>query len=465
MKNNSLTCIILAAGKGKRMKSSLPKVMHKIAGLPMITYPIMIALKLKIHQIVVVLGFGHQKVKEYIISRFPGTRFEICIQNPQLGTAHAVMTALTHLSKIERPLLILQGDTPLLDVSSITALVQRFFETKAVLGLITFEAEDPKGYGRVIRLKDKVIKVQEDRDCSSEQREIKEVNAGVYLIESKFLLENINLIDNKNIQQEFYLPDLVEKAAQKGDVIAVKGERESFLGVNTRRELAEVEGLMRKRINLCHMNKGITLIDPQRTYIEFDVVIGKDTEIGPATYIGGKTQIGQRCKIEGQVTIFDSIIEDEVEVRNFCVITGARIRSGTVVGPFTHLRPETVLETGVKVGNFVEVKKSVIGKGSKANHLSYIGDATLGERVNIGAGTITCNYDGFKKHPTIIEDEVFVGSDTQFVAPVRIGKQAFIGAGSTITKDVPSQALALTRPPQKVIPQYFQRRKKKLEGG
>ena len=446
-----LAIVILAAGKGTRMKSNLAKVLHPIAGVPMLCYSLDLARALRPERIVVVVGFQRELIRE----RFSAPDITFVDQVEQLGTGHAVQRALTALEDFQGTVLILCGDVPLLREETLRAFRARHDESQAALSVLTAILPDPSGYGRIIRKKNGApLRIVEDRDLRPEERNIQEINTGIYCVEKAFLLAALGNLKNQNAQKEFYLTDIVERASQEKRKVQAFPSPDPIevMGVNTRIDLAQANQSMYQKIAQAHMLAGVTVLDPRSTYIDREVRIGKDTVIHPNCYLSGKTTIGEGCLLEPGCKIADSRLEDGVTVRGFSVITESTIGSQAVVGPFAHLRPGTILREGVHVGNFVEVKKSILGKGTKANHLTYLGDATIGERVNVGAGTITCNYDGVKKHPTVIEDGAFIGSNTELVAPVRIGRNALIGAGSTITKEVPPDTLAVSRVKQTHYP-------------
>ncbi len=457
MKN--LASVILAAGKGTRMKSKIPKVLHRVAGSPMLSFPINVLKALKAGRVVVVIGHGAEEVR----AEFKEEDISFCVQEEQLGTGHAVMMALKDLKGFEGDVLILSGDVPLITVETIKGLID-LHRKKAALTLVTTLLEDPNGYGRIVRDEKGAIKrIVEDKDCSPLQKKIKEVNAGIYLASSKFLNGNIKRIGRNNAQGEYYLPDLVDLAVSEGDRVEalVAAEPIEVMGINNRVELSRADAYMRRRVNNSLMLSGVTIVDPGATYIDYGASIGMDTVIYPGARISGESRIGSGCVIEEGARIDASQISDAAIVKSYSVIESSRIGVGSSIGPFAHLRPGSVVGDGAHIGNFVELKKSAIGKGSKANHLSYIGDSIVGEGVNIGAGTITCNYDGVNKHQTTIEDGAFIGSDSQLVAPVKVGKGAYVGSGTTVTRDVPPGALVITRAPEKVIEGWADRKKGK----
>jgi len=441
-----LAVIILAAGKGTRMKSAKVKVLHTVAGEPLLFYSLDVARKLGPDRLVAVVGFQGEKVRQ----QFDNPDLTFVSQEEQLGTGHAVQMAAQALQGFQGTVLILCGDVPLLTEETIRRFLQDYREKKATLSVLTTVLKDPKNYGRIFRGEDgRILKIVEDRDLKSGEEAIQEINTGIYCADSSFLFSALPSLTNQNAQGEYYLTDIVALAnAKRKKTIGYAAENPSeVMGINTRADLARAAQYLRQRINERHMLAGVTLLDPMTTFIDHKVEIGKDSVIFPC-HLMGQTALGEDCVIEPGCKISDARLGNGVTVKAYSVISESVIADKVEIGPFAHLRPQTTLLEGSKVGNFVELKKSVLGKGTKANHLSYIGDSTIGEKVNVGAGTITCNYDGKKKHPTVIEDEVFIGSNTALVAPIKIGRKALIGAGSTITREVPPGTLAVTRPKQ-----------------
>jgi bifunctional UDP-N-acetylglucosamine pyrophosphorylase / glucosamine-1-phosphate N-acetyltransferase len=446
----SIAAVVLAAGIGKRMNSSVPKVLHPVLGKPMLDYVLTAVRGVSPAKIVVVLGRGRDDVKKSVDAK--GVAF--VEQKVQLGTGHAANCARKVLSGFKGDILVLNGDFPLITSSSLKSLIKKHKSENADVTILTARLENPFGYGRVLRnIKGAIERIVEEKDASPEERKIKEINSGTYYVKSGFLWEALNGIGSRNRQKEYYLTDIIGIAANKSRKIAVVVARDSgeAMGVNDRAELSQVEALLRKRVNRSLMRSGVTIIDPSNTYISPDVKIGVDAVIYPNTYIYGRTVLGRNSSIGPGVWIEDSVLGCNVTVKMSSYITKSFIGDDVTVGPFAHIRPEVEIMDGAKIGNFVEIKKSKIGRDSKVPHLSYVGDAVIGRDVNIGAGTITCNYDGYRKHETVIEDGVFIGSDTMLVAPVMVGRGATTGAGSTITKDVPSGALAIGRAKQTVI--------------
>ncbi len=454
----SLAAVILAAGKGTRMKSRIPKVLHPLAGLPMIHYPIELARSLGADPIVVVVGYAAQSVQQAL----DGYGLRFVVQDPQLGTGHALGFARVLLEEGVKDLLILSGDVPLLTEETLRAMVSCHRSHRGALTLLCGRMEDPTGYGRILRDgKGRVVRIVEEKDATDEERAIQEVNAGVYCAKARPLFRALEGLSRDNVQGEYYLTDAVEILASEGVETYETSNPEEFLGINDRMELAHAEEVLQWRLRRHWMREGVTLRDPDSVYLDWRAVIGRDTVLGPNVEVRGGSRIGENCRIEAGCVLEDVELEDEVTVRPWCVIQGSRVEAGSTIGPFAHIRPGSRIGPSARIGNFVEVKNSRVGRGTKAAHLSYLGDAEVGEDVNIGAGTITCNYDGRFKHRTVIEDEVFVGSDTQLVAPVRVGRGALIGAGSTITKDVPAEALAVARARQVNLQGKARRRTKK----
>ncbi|HSE83992.1 MAG TPA: bifunctional UDP-N-acetylglucosamine diphosphorylase/glucosamine-1-phosphate N-acetyltransferase GlmU [Thermodesulfobacteriota bacterium] len=455
--------VVLAAGKGKRMKSEHPKVLHPILGRPMLNFVLDAVKKISPERVVVVVGFGKEEVKEKI----QPDHIEYVLQSEQLGTGHAVMCTEETLRGFRGTVVIVNGDFPLIRPETLSSFINSHDESGATVTLLTTTLDSPQGYGRVVRDKrGNILKVVEEKDAAPGEKGINEINAGLYCVESDFLWRALGRINRENEQREYYLPDIVNIAFQNREKVNgfTVSDSEEVLGVNNRVELANVERILRRRRNEELMLSGVTVVDPEVTYVSPQVSIGADTVIYPNTFIYGDTKIGNKCSIGPSVWIQDSTIGDDVVIKFSSYITESEIGDNVTVGPFAHLRLQVKVSSEAKIGNFVEIKKSNIGRGSKVPHLSYVGDAEVGEKVNIGAGTITCNYDGFEKHKTVIEDGVFIGSDTMLVAPIKIGSGATTGAGSTITKDVPEGALAIGRARQVVINEWKRKpREKKSE--
>lgn len=452
-----VTAIVLAAGKGKRMRSALPKVAHPVAGRPMLWHVLQAARSAGIREIVVVLGHGREALRE-TVGRFGA---KVAAQESQRGTGDAARCGLSVVSSGVREVVVLCGDVPLIRPATIRSLLAAKRKRKAAASVLTGILSDPSGYGRVLRSPDGAVsRIVEERDGGAEIRKVREVNSGAYAFDRAFLARTLPRLSDVNIQREYYLTDLVVQALQEGKTVVPVPARDpdEVRGINSRKELAEATEILRRRKVEALLAAGVTLPAPDRVHIDPEVTVGADTVIEPGAVLLGSTRIGRGVRIQAGCVVEDCRVDDGAHLKPYCVLTASRVRKGAILGPFAHLRPESDVGEDARIGNFVEVKKSRIGKGSKANHLAYIGDATVGRKANIGAGTITCNYDGLAKHKTVIGDGVFVGSDTQFVAPVTIGKGALIGAGATITRDVPPFALALSRVEQKVIEGWVVRR-------
>jgi bifunctional UDP-N-acetylglucosamine pyrophosphorylase/glucosamine-1-phosphate N-acetyltransferase len=445
-----LAGVVLAAGLGTRMKSSLPKVLHRLHGVPMLRYVLNTVRGLHPKKIVIVAG---ENVRDIIRSLDVTSDIAFAQQKIPKGTGDALSKAVPALKGFKGTVLVVNGDTPLITGSTLKNFLSLHKRKKNEVSVLSFESGDPGSYGRIVRdNKGRAAFIVEQRDATETQKTIREVNSGVYAIEPGAfpLLKEIKPNKSKG---EYYLTDIVGIARDRGlrlDAFCA-GFEDEFMGVNTIEELENAVRVMKKRIMKKLSDRGVHLIEKRSVFISSDTEIGADTKVYPNVHLEGKTSIGKRCTIYPNVRILDSIIEDGAVIKDSTLIEESIVKRNASVGPFAHIRPGSVIGEKAKIGNFVEVKKSVIGPGTKASHLSYLGDALIGKDVNIGAGTITCNYDGHKKHITTIEDGVFVGSDTQFIAPVKIGKGAFVGAGSTITADVPSHALALSRVKQRNI--------------
>ena len=440
------------------MKSALPKVLLPVSGRPMVEHVIRTARSVNPASITVIVGHGSDIVRARL-DQHPDIKF--ALQQPQLGTAHALQQAESALAGRRGTLVLLSGDVPLLATRTLQTLLDTHQAAGAAATVVTALVDRPHGYGRIVRTRGQIARIVEERDASPAQRKIHEINSGIYAFDLGPLFEALRSIASANAQGELYLTDLVAiyRRRKLGVETLVVDDPQQVRGINTRSELAEAGRHVRHTKNEALMAAGVTLIDPATTYVEPDVEIGADTVIHPGVVIEGHTRIGSACEIQAHVRICDSEIGDRVTINNFCVLVGARVAGGASIGPFAHLRAETVIGEGARVGNFVELKKTSLGPGSKANHLSYLGDATIGAHVNIGAGTITCNYDGEKKHQTVIGDGVFIGSDSQLIAPVRIGEGAYVAAGSSITADVPAGALGIARGRQSNIAGWAGRRK------
>jgi bifunctional UDP-N-acetylglucosamine pyrophosphorylase/glucosamine-1-phosphate N-acetyltransferase len=441
--------ILLAAGKGTRMKSKRAKVLHEIAGVPMIDYVVNSSITAGFDPVMVVVGYQAEDVQQ-CLSRYPGLKF--ALQKEQRGTGHAVMSAMHLIPDDAEDIVILCGDVPLLKAKTLSTLVEKHRREAQSVTILTARISDPFGYGRLITdHENKVVRIVEETDATLEEKQLNLINTGIYCVRTKIIKELLGGLKTDNAQGEFYLTDLVEMAYKIGNpaIMVEAVDTEEILGVNSRVDLAWAESSIRKNITEHWMLEGVTILNPDSVVIDKTVSLGRDTVIYPNNYLLGDTKIGEDCIIEPNCFIEDTTISDCVTIRTSSVIEESVIAENTSIGPFAHLRPGADIAPSAKIGNFVEVKKSFIGEGSKVNHLTYIGDSEIGKKVNIGAGTITCNYDGKKKHKTIIDDGAFIGSNTALVAPVTVGKEALIGAGSTITKDVPDGYLAVGRARQK----------------
>jgi bifunctional UDP-N-acetylglucosamine pyrophosphorylase/glucosamine-1-phosphate N-acetyltransferase len=454
-----LAAVILAAGKGTRMKSTMPKVLHPICGQPMLQYPLRAARQAGFDQLQVVVGHQSEAVKE----AFASAAVSWVEQTEQLGTGHALLCAAEYLTDFTGTLLLLCGDVPLLRAETLQQLLTFHAQQQAAVTVLTAEMPNPTGYGRIIRSGEQVLQIVEEKDATEQQRQVQEINTGTYLFEAAFVFRALKNLKTDNAQGEYYLTDVVAAAVAAGEktrAICVADPTE-VMGINDRCQLAEAEALMRWRINTELMRSGVSMIDPTTVYVDAGVAVGSDSVLHPNVQLRGTTRIGSNCTVETGVVVVDSTLADGVHLKAGSALEGAQIGPDCKIGPMAHLRPGTVLLGNNKIGNFVETKKALLGEGSQSSHLTYIGDAEVGRNVNFGCGTITCNYDGVNKHKTIIEDEVFIGSDVQLIAPVRIGRNSLIGAGSTITRDVPADSLALSRSEQKVIEGWTLRKKAK----
>ena len=439
-----LKTLILAAGKGTRMKSDMPKVIHKVNGIPMITKIIDTLSGLNPEESILILGHKKEEVLKVV-----GENCDYVLQTEQLGTGHAVIQAKEKLEGYDGDVMILCGDTPLLRESTLKSLYEYHKESGAVTTILTSIYENPFGYGRIVKEDGLVKAIVEEKEASEEIKKIKEINAGVYCFNSKELFKALDKIDNNNEKGEYYLTDVIGIQVSENKKVQsfILEDKMEILGVNSKVELAQAGKVLRDRKNRELMEEGVILIDPETTYVEESVKVGRDTVLYPGVVLQGKTVIGENCEIIGNSRIIDSVLGNNIRVES-SVIEESILEDGVTMGPFAHIRPKSLLKEKVHIGNFVEVKKSTLEKGVKAGHLTYLGDAQVGENTNIGAGTITCNYDGVNKFKTVIGKDAFIGSDSMLVAPVNIGEKALIGAGSVITKDVPSNSLAVSRSKQ-----------------
>ena len=439
------------------MKSLIPKVLHCVAGHPMIERVLRTSEALAPETVTLIVGHQAPVIRERLAGYRP---LQFAVQEPQLGTAHALQQAEPLLARQTGTVVTLSGDVPLLTAETLQKLVETHRGARAAATVVTATVERPYGYGRIVRTRGRIARIVEERDASPAERQIKEINSGIYAFELASLFDALRGIASQNAQGEYYLTDVVAVYRRRKlsvETLLIDNAQE-IRGINSRTELAEVSKLVRQKKNEELMAAGVTLIDPATTYIDPDAEIAPDTVIHPGVIIEGRTRIGSACEIQGHVRISNSEIGDRVTINNFCVISGAHVATEAAVGPFAHLRPGTIVGERAKIGNFVELKKTTVGPRSKANHLSYLGDATIGADVNVGAGTITCNYDGKTKHQTVVEDGAFIGSDTQLIAPVRVGKGAYVGAGSAITEDVPAGALGIARSRQTNVEGWTGRR-------
>ncbi|MCY8623930.1 bifunctional UDP-N-acetylglucosamine diphosphorylase/glucosamine-1-phosphate N-acetyltransferase GlmU [Bacillus spizizenii] len=434
--------VVLAAGQGTRMKSKLYKVLHPVCGKPMVEHVVDEALKLSLSKLVTIVGHGAEEVKKQL-----GDKSEYALQAEQLGTAHAVKQAQPFLADEKGVTIVICGDTPLLTAETMEQMLKEHTQREAKATILTAVAEDPTGYGRIIRGENGAVqKIVEHKDASEEERLVTEINTGTYCFDNEALFRAIDLVSNDNVQGEYYLPDVIEILKNEGETVAAY-QTDNFqetLGVNDRVALSQAEQFMKERINKRHMQNGVTLIDPMNTYISPDAVIGSDTVIYPGTVIKGEVQIGEDTIIGPHTEIMNSSIGSRTVIKQ-SVVNHSKVGNDVNIGPFAHIRPDSVIGNEVKIGNFVEIKKTQFGDRSKASHLSYVGDAEVGTDVNLGCGSITVNYDGKNKYLTKIEDGAFIGCNSNLVAPVTVGEGAYVAAGSTVTEDVPGKALAIAR--------------------
>jgi bifunctional UDP-N-acetylglucosamine pyrophosphorylase / glucosamine-1-phosphate N-acetyltransferase len=457
-----LLLLILAAGKGTRLKSSLPKVLHLLAGKPLIDYVLEASIPLHPTQTLIVIGHESETIKSQLADR----SFSFIEQVPQQGTGQAVQLAVPQLRKHHGSVLILSGDVPLISASTLKRLIAVHQDNRDSLTLLSTLPEDPTGYGRVIRnSQGNVEKIIEEKDASPEERQVREINTGIYCFETVDLCDVISQLSSNNSQKEYYLTDCVGLLKEKNKTVGavVCEDSTEVLGVNTRIDLARLERIVRERKLRQLMLEGVTIVDPDSTFVAPDVQVGRDTILYPNVFLEKGSTIGSGCQIYPNVRISHSVLEDNVLVLDCSVISESHVGDHAQIGPFAHLRPHSKIGKKARIGNFVEIKESEIGEGSKASHLSYLGDAQIGRGVNIGAGTITCNYDGVSKHRTVIEDRVFVGSDSQLIAPVTIHQGAYIAAGSSIDQEVPPDSLAIARSRQVIKENWSKKRVSRKE--
>ncbi|PRO64392.1 bifunctional UDP-N-acetylglucosamine diphosphorylase/glucosamine-1-phosphate N-acetyltransferase GlmU [Alkalicoccus urumqiensis] len=434
--------VVLAAGKGTRMKSELYKVLHPVGGKPMVEHVVDQLQNCSVDDIVTIVGHGAERVKDQL-----GEKSSYALQAEQLGTGHAVMQAESVLSGRSGTTLVVCGDTPLLTAETLESVLVHHEQSGAKATILTAHADDPSGYGRVLRGDGgQVEKIVEQKDASDEEKRVQEINTGTYCFDNEALFTALQQVGNDNSQGEYYLPDVIEILQKQGEIVAAwqSDDFHETMGVNDRVALSEAEKWFKKRTNTYWMREGVTLIDPEQTYIGADVRIGRDTVLEPGTILSGSVEIGSGCRIGPHTEIKNSRIQDDSVIRQ-SVVHDSDVGRRVSIGPFAHLRPETSLGDDVRVGNFVELKKMTMGNKSKASHLSYLGDAEIGSGVNVGCGSITVNYDGKNKFKTTIEDDAFIGCNSNLIAPVTVGSGAYIAAGSTITDDVPKEALGIAR--------------------
>ncbi len=441
------------------MKSVRPKVLHPLAGRPIVEHVLRAVDPLQAASTTMVVGHGAAEVQGALAAR-PNLQF--VVQSPQLGTGHALLQTESLLSKQHGDVLVLYGDVPLLTTHTLERLVETHREKRAASTVLTARLADPYGYGRILRDQaGRVVRIVEERDASAAERAIQEINSGIYVLSLGPLFKALHEIATDNAQGEYYLTDVI--AAYRQQQLPVEtlclDDANELRGINSREDLADLSKILRAKKNDALMRGGVTLEDPSTTYVDDTVMVGADTTIGPGVRLEGRTTVGERCRIHAYVRLTNAAVADDVAILDHTIITESSVATGATVGPFAHIRPQSVIGPRAQVGNFAELKKTVLGPGSKSHHVSYLGDTTIGEDVNIGAGTITCNYDGVMKHPTVIEDGVFIGSDSQLVAPVKIGKGAYVAAGSTITSDVPPDALAISRARQENKPDWAAKRR------
>ena len=453
----TLAAVVLAAGKGKRLRSALPKVLHPLCGRPLLWHAVQNALAARPDRLVVVVSNGADQVREAVTLWGLKVPVAFVDQGEPLGTGHAVLATERAVGRVDE-VLVVGGDYDPVTPADVRRLLTVHRRTRSAASLLTADVVEPKGYARIVREGTRLVDIVEGSDASPGLRKIREVSALVFAFHRKDLFAALPLVGRENRQREYYLNEVFPILMAKGErVSAVKVDTGGLMGSNSRADLAALGGLVRERVSAAHMANGVTIVDPALTYIDVGVRIGAESVIHPLTFLEGDTRIGTGCQVGPSTRIVDSTVGDGARVES-SVVKGSRIGREATVGPYTHIRPGTVLAARAKAGSFVEIKGSTVGEGSKVPHLSYVGDTTIGKGVNIGAATVTVNYDGYAKHPTVIEDDVRIGSDTMLVAPVRVGKGAVTGAGSVITKDVPPGALAVERSEQRVVQGYRERK-------
>jgi bifunctional UDP-N-acetylglucosamine pyrophosphorylase / glucosamine-1-phosphate N-acetyltransferase len=474
---SGVAAVVMAAGLGKRMQSKYAKVLHPVAGRPMVLYAVDLALHVAGHHVAVIVGHQADRVSQVIKDATGGKNGHVPVsiveQRELLGTGHAVLQTRPVFMESGRSMpgqfVILNGDTPLLQEATLRELLEVHRRQEAAVTILTAVVNDASGYGRVVRASSEecVSRIVEDRDADTAVKAIHEINVGTYVVEGDFLFPALERLQPSNAQGEFYLTDIVQLAVGQGcRVAAVRlADPSEGLGVNTRRHLAEAEQVIRRQIRHRWLDAGVRMVDPASTWIDAGVTIGKDSVLYPNVMLEGSTVIGEDTIVRSGTRITDCVIGNRVEILDHCIFHDSRVEDDATLGPFAHLRPHVLVRKGAKIGNFVEAKKTELGEGSKANHLSYLGDAKIGKGVNIGAGTITCNYDGVRKAETIIEDGVFIGSDTQLVAPVTVGAGSVIAAGTTVTQNVPPDSLVISRVMQVTRPGWAAKRRALLAQG
>jgi len=460
MPNSDLAIVVLAAGKGTRLKSGLAKVLHRAGGRTLVEHVVRACRALAAKKTCVVVGYQADDVASAVST----LDVETVLQNPQRGTGHAMLVARRAIGKVKLAL-VLPGDAPLIHTETLKALVQAHRAGNAAATLLTAVLDNPSGYGRVLRKSaTTVAAIVEETQLTDEQRTINEINSSIYCFTLEKLWPALGRVRPDNKHRELYLTDAIAHMVANGDtaLAQIATDAQEILGCNTRADLAEVDRIFRERKRAALMNAGVTIQLPETVLIDPDVAVGEDTVIEPCVQLLGKTKTGARCTIRTGSVLSDATLGDNVIIEPHCVVASSRLDNDVIIGPFARLRPENHLKPGVRIGNFVELKKSVVGEGTKAMHLTYLGDARIGAKANIGAGTITCNYDGFHKYPTTIGDRVFIGSDTALVAPVRVGDGAYVGAGSTVTENVPPDALAIARGRQVNKPGWAAKNRREL---
>lgn len=454
---SDLAVIVLAAGEGKRMKSALPKVLHPLLGEPQISYVLKAVAAVQPGRLLVVVGEGAEKVRRVLPLKAKAVK-----QPKPLGTGDAVRCSLSKLKDFKGEVMVVNGDTPLIRAQTLMSLVEAHQRQGNEATILTSFPANPAGYGRIVRQGGQVVKIVEEKDASANEKKIGEVNTGFYLFQKEALVKYLKKVSNKNRAKEYYLTDVIGLLAAEGHKVGavVAADWRETTNVNSRRDLVEAQKVLQERINSYWLDEGVTIVNPGLTYIGPEVKLGRDVTIFPLTFLKGKTEIGEGSVVGPSVDLSDCWVGKRV---NICYASGegAVIEDEAQVGPFARLREGAHIGLRARIGTFVEIKKSRIGKESKVPHLSYLGDAMVGEKVNIGAGTITCNYDGEKKHPTLIEDEAFIGSDTMLIAPIKIGKKAVTGAGSVLSRDVPPGSLAVERSQEKIVKGWVEKKKKK----